>query len=208
MMASFDWMILEDMPLLDRAVAFAVLRHSGQCRKGSRVPYITHVVETMEIVSRMTKDNEIRAAAVLHDTLEDTFTTKEELAHRFSPRVAELVAAESEDKREGQPAAETWMVRKQESVNHLARASTEVRMIALADKLSNVRSLCRDYAVLGEKLWERFNQRNPVWHGMYYGLLANVFHADETLRDTPEYREYVDLCSGLFSREYSMDDLV
>ena len=200
-----DWTTLETLPLLDRAIAFAVMKHSGQLRKGTGLPYITHVVEAMEIVSRMTEDEELRAAAVLHDTLEDTETTKEELVLNFGQRVADLVTAESEDKRKDRPPEETWWARKQETINHLSRASTEIRMLTLGDKLSNVRSMHRDYQVLGEKLWERFNQKNPVMHGMYYGLLANIFWKDETLRETPEYREYIELCSDLFSKEYDGD---
>ena len=73
--------------LLERAIEFAVKKHAGQVRKGTTIPYVTHVIEAMEIVSRMTEDEEIRAAAVLHDTLEDTETTKEELLEAFSERI-------------------------------------------------------------------------------------------------------------------------
>ena len=201
-MMKIDWTKLETLPLLDRAIDFAVMKHTGQFRKGTGLPYITHAVEAMEIVSRMTEDEEIRAAAVLHDTLEDTETTKEELVRLFGWRVAKLVEAESEDKREDRPAEETWWIRKKETIRHMAHASTEIRMLALGDKLSNIRAMHRDYQVLGEKLWERFNQKDPIMHGMYYGLLANAFGEDETLRETQAYREYVDLCSELFSREY------
>ena len=188
--------------LLDRAVAFTAAKHAGVKRKETSIPYITHVVEAMEIVCRLTEDKEVRAAAVLHDTLEDTDTTKEELAELFGDRVANLVAAESENKREGQPEEETWVIRKQETIRHLSEASTEIRIIALGDKLSNIRAMYRDYLVIGEKLWERFNQKDPVMQGMYYGLLANVFYEDEKLRGTPEYREYVELCSKVFSGTY------
>ena len=188
--------------LLDRAVAFAAAKHAGAKRKGTTIPYITHVVEAMEIVCHLTEDEEIRAAAMLHDTLEDTNTTWEELTELFGERVANLVAAESENKREGQPEEETWLIRKQETIRHLAEASTEIRIIALGDKLANIRAMYRDYMVVGEKLWERFNQKDPVMQGMYYGLLANVFCEDEKLRDTSEYREYVDLCSKVFSGTY------
>ena len=188
--------------LLDYAVAFAATKHDGTRRKGTTIPYITHVVEVMEIVCRLTEDEEVRVAAVLHDTLEDTDTTRKELAELFGERVANLVAAESENKREGQPEEDTWTIRKQETIRHLSEASTDIRRIALGDKLSNIRAMYRDYMVVGEKLWERFNQKDPVMQGMYYGLLANVFSKDEKLRNTPEYREYADLCSKVFSGTY------
>ena len=134
----------ERLTLVDRAIIFATQRHSGTFRKSTTIPYITHVIEAMEIVSRMTDDEEVRAAAVLHDTIEDTGATREELAERFGSRVAELVAAESENKREDLPEEVTWIVRKQETVRHLAKAGTDVRMITLGDKLSNIRAIYKD----------------------------------------------------------------
>ena len=192
--------------LLDRAVAFAEEKHRMAKRKGTTIPYVSHVMEAMEIVCRLTEDEEVRAAAVLHDTLEDTDTTREELARLFGQRVADLVASESENKREGQPEAETWQTRKQETVRHLTGAGTDIRMIALGDKLANARAMYRDYQVLGEKLWDRFNMKDPILQGWYYGSLANVFGSDETLRGTPEYREYVRLCVALFSKEYGEEE--
>lgn len=193
------------MPLLQKAMEFAARKHEGQVRKGTMIPYFTHVMEAMEIVSRMTEDEEVRAAAVLHDTLEDTFTTKEELIHFFGKRVADLVAAESENKRKDRPEAETWLIRKQETIKHLSEAGPEIKMIALGDKLSNIRAMTRDYERIGEDLWKKFNNSDPILQGMYYGLLANVFGADEEIAGTPEYKEYVELCTALFSDERDGD---
>lgn len=194
-----------EQPLLQKAMVFAAMKHEGQVRKGTTIPYFTHVLEAMEIVSRMTEDEEVRAAAVLHDTLEDTDTTMEELRENFGPAVAELVGEESENKRKDLPEAETWLIRKQETVNHLSHASTKTRIIALGDKLSNVRAMHRDYQVIGEELWKKFNNPNPIEQGMYYSLLANAFGEDEFIRETPAFREYIDLCMELFSKEYDGD---
>lgn len=194
-----------ELGLLDRAIAFAALKHAGTPRKGTDFPYFTHVMEAMEIVCRMTKDEEIRAAAVLHDTLEDTGTTKEELVRNFGQRVADLVAAESENKRADRPAEETWLERKMETIRHMENAPTEVKMIALGDKLSNVRAMTRDYRVIGKELWERFNEKDPLKQGMYYGELANAFWEDETIRETDAYREYVELCFCLFGGDKDGD---
>ena len=193
------------MPLLQKAMEFAAGKHESHVRKGSTIPYFTHVMEAMEIVSRMTDDEEIRAAAVLHDTLEDTGTDYEELEKAFGRRVADLVAAVSEDKKKDRPAAETWMDRKHESVEHLEEADTDVLMIALGDKLSNVRAMTRDYERIGEELWKKFNNSNPIYQGMYYGLIANVFGGNDFIRNTPEYKEYITLCAGLFSDERDGD---
>ena len=188
----------EEVKLTDRAVLFAAGKHAGQCRKGGTIPYITHVVEAMEIVSRITEDEEIRAAAVLHDTLEDTETSKEELERNFGGRVLKIVNAESENKRKDLPEKETWKIRKDETIEHLRRADTEIRMIALGDKLSNIRAMARDYRKTGEKLWERFNEKDPALHGWYYRSLAEIFEKDEFLGKTDECREYRRLCEEVF----------
>ena len=202
-----DWklQISDRQPLLERAIEFATVKHSGAMRKGSTIPYITHVIEAMEIVSEITDDETVRAAAVLHDTLEDTETTREELEKNFGKRVADLVAGESENKREDQPAEDTWNTRKQETIRHLMEADTETRIIALGDKLSNIRAMHRDYQQYGEDLWKRFNQNNPIWQGWYYGSIANAFGQDELINKTPAYREYVQHCMEVFSQEYEVE---
>ncbi len=194
-----------EQPLLQKAMVFAAMKHEGHVRKETTIPYFTHVMEAMEIVSRMTEDEEIRAAAVLHDTLEDTGTTKEELEQNFGSRVANLVAEESENKREDKPAEETWMIRKMETIEHLSKASKEARKIALGDKLSNIRAMYRDYLVDGEKLWEKFNNHDSKKQGMYYCRLANVFREDKEICVTPAFEEYADLCAKVFHKVRSQD---
>ena len=94
--------------LLDRAIVYAVKAHEGQFRKGTDIPYILHPLEAAAIVGTMTADEAVIAGAVLHDAVEDTDATVEEIRERFGERVAALVAAESEDKRSDLPAASTW----------------------------------------------------------------------------------------------------
>lgn len=86
--------------LLDKAIVFAINAHKGQFRKGTDIPYILHPLEAATIVGTMTTDDEIIVGAVLHDVVEDTNTTIEEIRKLFGERVAEFVASESEDKRE------------------------------------------------------------------------------------------------------------
>ncbi len=187
--------------LLQRAIEFAVKKHTGQVRKGTTIPYVTHVIEAMEIVSRMTEDVELRAAAVLHDTLEDTPTHKEELICRFGQRVADLVAAESENKREHLPPEQTWKTRKAETVKHLSESGTEIKMLALGDKLSNARAMARDYREMGNELWKKFNNPDPAAQGRYYGSLARAFGEDEFIRRTLAFAEYAELCAVLFGED-------
>lgn len=163
------------------AIIFAYQKHKGAVRKGTNTPYIEHPFETMEIVATLTDDPDVICAAVLHDTMEDAHVTYEELEERFGPRVAALVAGESEDKREGLPAEQTWKVRKQEAIDRLRLASRETKIIALGDKLSNMRAIHRDYNKIGDKLWNRFNCKDKAEQGWYYReMLAALDELSET----------------------------
>ena len=102
------------------------------------------------------------AAALLHDVMEDAGVTREELEQAFGPRVAWLVMDESEDKRK------TWQERKGYTVRHLMTASREIKILALGDKLSNMRSTARDYLVMGDHIWQRFNEKDKRKHCLLY----------------------------------------
>lgn len=177
-----------DCKKLKDAVHFAVSAHAGQFRKGTKVPYITHPIEVMGIVATITEDVDVRAAAVLHDTVEDTEVTEEDIRREFGDRVAALVCAESEDKMMDIPAALSWKTRKQATIDHL-RTCTDinVKIIALGDKLSNLRSIERDLAEVGQEIWNRFNQKDPLMHKWYYSSFLETL---QELHDTAAYKEY------------------
>ncbi len=123
---------------LAEAYHFAAARHVGQRRKGeAQEPYVNHLAEVAELVARATggEDVEVIVAAVLHDTVEDTETTFAEIADRFGPRVAGLVAEVTDDKT--LPKAE----RKRLQVEHAVHASPGAKLIKLADKTSNLRAM-------------------------------------------------------------------
>ena len=128
-----------DKQMIQKAALFAAKAHEGMIRKGSRIPYIYHPMEVALIVAQMTDDPEVIAAAYLHDVLEDTSVTPEELEQNFGSRVLSFVMAESEDK------SRTWRERKASTIAHLKRAPREVKLLTLGDKLSNMRSTARDY---------------------------------------------------------------
>ena len=140
--------------MIDKAIAFATQAHEGQVRKGTSRPFILHPLEVGKIVASMTDDEEVISAAILHDTIEDCDgVTQEMLREEFTERVASLVAQESEDK------SKTWMERKSATIAHLKVAPREIQMIGLADKLSNMRDIDRDYPECGEELWNRFRMK-------------------------------------------------
>lgn len=182
--------------MFEDAIIFATQKYSGMKRKGTDRPYILHPLEVAAIVNTMTNDYEILAAAVLHDVVEDTGTGIMEIRQRFGDTVADLVASESENKREEQPAEQTWQIRKQETIDHLmSEDRIGVKMIALGDKLSNVRAMQRDYAELGEALWNRFNQKDKSKHAWYYRSIAASV---KELSGYPAWLEYDLAVKGLF----------
>ncbi|CUX45229.1 HD domain-containing protein [Clostridium sp. C105KSO13] len=180
--------------MFDEALEFASKAHEGQFRKGTKRPYIVHPVEVADIVASMTKDEELIAAAVLHDTMEDCpGVTEGILEKRFGKYVASLVAEESEDK------SKTWEERKGTTIRRLKSASKEVQMIALADKLSNMRDIDREYPVLGEELWKRFRMNSKAAIGWYYKGVRDSLK--ENLQGVPAYEEYCALVEKNFGRE-------
>ena len=181
--------------ILDRALMFAIKAHEGQFRKGTQIPYILHPMEAAAIVGTMTTDEEIIAGAVLHDVVEDTDTTVEDVICLFGKRIGCLVAAESENKREDIPAEATWKIRKQETLDHLITAPAEVKMITLGDKLSNIRAIYRDYQIIGDALWQRFNQKDKNEHYWYYSGIAKCI---SELSNYQAYKEYCELVEKTF----------
>ena len=183
-----------DTSLLDRAITFAVKAHQGMERKGKGFPYIVHPMEAVCIVATMTNDQELLAAAALHDVIEDTDTTADDLKKEFGERVAMLVEAESDDKTGGSKAG-TWHQRKQDTLDRLRNADLDIKIVALGDKLSNMRAIAHDYAVLGDELWNRFTVKDPAEHAWRYHALAEALN---DLSDTDAYKEFHTLVNKTF----------
>jgi myo-inositol-1(or 4)-monophosphatase len=184
------------LPLNERAVVFAAVAHGGTTRKGSRIPYLSHPVEAAAIVSEMTDDEEIIAAAVLHDVVEDTDVTIEDVKAYFGERIAYYVSGETEDKRKDLPPEATWELRKQEALAYLTeRADRNAKMLALGDKLSNLRAIDRDMISIGEDIWNRFHQKEKEKHGWLYRQTAEALRE---LEEYPVWQEYDRLIRKVF----------
>lgn len=184
--------------MIDRAIQFAAHVHKGMYRKGNKQPYIFHPLEVLSLVSMMTEDDDILCAAVLHDTVEDTPATIEDIEREFGERVAKLVGHETEDKRSGINKADTWEDRKKEAIASIANVDDiGVKMICLGDKVSNLRSFHLLQLQQGEKMWENFNNQDPKKHYWYYNELAKVLI---DLKDYAVYKEYLFLIDAIFSK--------
>ena len=183
------------MNIIERAAAFAIRAHEGQMRKQTDMPYILHPLESAAAAQGLTDDHEIIAAAVLHDVIEDTDCTKEELEKEFGEKISFIVNEVSENKRAHLPSEETWEARKQETVSRLKTSGIPVKTVVLCDKLSNMRSLHRDFRKIGEVLWLRFSQKDKSMHEWYYRAVLSELGE---FSQTPEYKELRDLISEVF----------
>ena len=181
--------------ILDRAIVFAVRAHAGSERRGKGFPYIVHPMEAVAIVATMTADQELLAAAALHDTVEDTGVTVEQLRQEFGSRVADLVAQESDSLTPGLSEAESWKARKQAAIDRLSGASHEAKMVALGDKLSNMRAIARDYALQGDALWRIFHVSDRSLHEWHYRGLADALRE---LDGTFAFQEFEQLINQVF----------
>ena len=187
-----------DTSLLDKAIIYAVKAHSGVERRGKGFPYIVHPMEAVEIVATMTPDQELLAAAVLHDVVEDTPTTVEDLRAEFGDRVANLVAAESDIEIDGMSDAESWHTRKQVAIDRLAAAPRDAKMVALGDKLSNMRTIWRDWLAKGDDLWKIFHVTEKSEHEWHYRGLADSLRE---LDDTIAFKEFEHLINIVFGKK-------
>ena len=181
--------------LLNRAIVFATKAHAGQFRKGTPLPYIVHPLEALSIVATMTDDTEMMAAAVLHDVVEDTAASIEEIRREFGNRVAALVAVDTNAPRTPDS---TWRSRKQAAMDRLAAAPYDGKVVAMGDKLSNLRAIAIDYSKHGEGLWKRFKapggRDDIAWY--YRGLASSL----SELKDTAAYHEYLTLLDKTFEQ--------
>jgi len=184
------------MTLFSQAIAFAAQMHDGAFRKGTNIPYIVHPMEVAAIAATITADDAVLAAAVLHDVIEDCGVSADELEARFGSEVAVLVLSETQ-LNHGDP-CETWENRKREGLRAIEEGSREVRIIALGDKLSNMRAISRDYHRLGSALFDRFNQHDPCKHAWYYKSCRTLFARD--LGHTEAYAEFCMHVDNVFGR--------
>lgn len=188
--------------LIKQAKAFAYERHAGQVRKGNGAPFTTHLDKVTDIIKTLTTDEEVIAAAWLHDVVEDTDTKLEEIYEKFGERVGHFVDLESEDKRPELDERDSWKVRKEEQIEELRNTSSEdkdVFMIALSDKLANVTDMLEEKGTEGDTFWNKFNNSDPVAQRWYYQSFADIIGEKSNLRETIPYKQYIKVIEELWS---------
>lgn len=163
--------------MIFRAIKFVADAHEGHYRKGTNIPYISHLTNVMKILCENGCSQEVIVAGILHDAVEDTPVSLDVIKLKFGDRVAELVAAASEKEKleTGDQEEAGWKERKQHTIDSLQKTdSVDKLLVSCADKLDNTRAILQDYRKLGDQLWTRFNtgKEEQRW---YYQSLAEVF---------------------------------
>jgi (p)ppGpp synthase/HD superfamily hydrolase len=160
------------------AFEYACRLHADQARKGTTIPYISHLMAVAALVIEHGGGEDEAIGALLHDAIEDQNydgSVPAEIGARFGPKVLALVEACSDAVGPDKP---PWRTRKETYLAHLRGAPPNVRLISAADKLHNARAILGDYRRLGDDLWERFNasREDQLWY--YRGLVTALRHAD------------------------------
>lgn len=185
-----------------KAKAFAYKAHEGQTRKGKNTPFTDHLDSVVEIIKGITSDEELIAAAWLHDTVEDTDVTIEEIYSEFGPTVGRYVEIESEDKMHTISEEESWKARKDDQIarmSSLVGDERKVYLITLSDKLANLREMKVEYEQLGDKLWDKFNNKNKDDHKWYYSTMNEITWNLPGLSQTKESKELTEIIATLFA---------
>ncbi len=154
------------------ALVFATQLHAEQTRKGTTIPYISHLLAVTSIVLENGANEDEAIAALLHDSIEDQggAVTREEIRRRFGDTVVAIVDGCTDAEVMPKP---PWRARKEAYIAHVRYASPSVRLVSASDKLHNARAVLADYRVLGDTLWQRFNggKEGTLW---YYRSVSNA----------------------------------
>lgn len=181
-------MQFEERQLLHKAILFATQAHQGQKRKGSGLDYICHPLEVLQILTQCNASLPVLIAGALHDTIEDTPVTAQQIHDIFGPQVTALVLHHSEDK------GKSWKERKTAAIREAQLGTPDCKLLIAADKVSNLRSTAVAYQRLGESLWQRFHagKSQIAW---YY---RSILEAVEDLKQQPNTAELYDEMKQLY----------
>ena len=176
---------------VEQALRLAAVAHAGQARRSSDVPYVEHAFAVAWILDRAGFDENTVVAGLLHDVVEDTPITLEEIDSRFGPVIAGLVGLCSERKIEEEGRKRPWIDRKRDHLAALASAPIEARAIILADKLHNLITIEIDLQE-GRPVWSGFHaeRHEVIWY--YQAMLGRCGDGDPRLVDlSSQCREHL-----------------
>jgi (p)ppGpp synthase/HD superfamily hydrolase len=161
------------MSIITQAIELAAAAHDKQYRKSTNIPYISHPFAVGILLLQAGCREEVVAAGILHDVIEDTETTFSQLEDLFGTEVAEIVRGCSEPDK-----SKSWEERKEHTIDYLKTASYDVKLVACADKLHNLSTVLDASAQQGEAVWSRFKrgkeQQSWYYKNVYKGLVIGL----------------------------------
>lgn len=179
---------------LHNAINTAAQAHQNQYRKGTKIPYFTHLVGVAMILDRYDFPEAWVIAGLLHDTLEDTDLSLKQIEKQFGSEVAEIVVGCTEPQHRERP----WLERKQHTIEYLRTAPLSVKIVTCADKLHNLLTILNDLPEWGEQLWQRFRfgRDKQEW---YHRTLIESFQANLAQHEQHEiFAEYKKIVEKVF----------
>jgi (p)ppGpp synthase/HD superfamily hydrolase len=178
------------LDIIEQAIEFATTAHDGQYRKATKIPYITHPMTVGMILLKNGYSEQIIAAGILHDTVEDTDITLDQIRENFGEHIADIVRGATEENKQL-----SWEERKEATLRHIAKESKDVCLVVCADKLHNLRSIRKSIEVIGEKAWQRFNRGRDKQEWYYRGIVKEL---KNQLQDEKIYKELSDEVEKVF----------
>lgn len=162
----------------EEALVYATRLHATQTRKGSGIPYVSHLLGVCSLVLEYGGDEDQAIAALLHDGPEDQGGAKTlgEIKGRFGARVARIVEGCTDGLPDGEGVKEPWLTRKRRYVEHLAAADADVVLVSCSDKLYNARSVVGDHLLSGDTVFQRFSAKKDGTLA-YYGSIVETMRA-------------------------------
>lgn len=177
---------------------FALNAHKSQTRKGKITPYSFHLYLVNNILETLTEDPDIIATGWLHDTVEDTVVSLEDIKREFNDEIYFYISLESEDK-----SIKDWQTRKELQLEKFREVSKDeslrkVLLVTFSDKLANLMEIYQDYLIIGDLLWDRFNSKDPKKQRWYFKEFYKIFKDNKDLFSNNEeildsYREILKL---------------
>lgn len=166
--------------LITKATKYATIAHEGQMRKNTKVPYVTHPIAVSEIIQHSGHCDDAIVAGLLHDVVEDTDITLEEIEKEFGAKIAAIVDGVSEDK-----SITPWKARKKSYIEKLISAPKESMIVSAADKIHNLTDTHEQWTLIGDEVFTRFNaqKKSQSW---WYRSMSEVFakHGHKDVSDS------------------------
>ena len=182
--------------MIDFAIEVAAKAHRNQCRKGTDIPYIVHPYAVGLLLLGAGCSEEVVVAGILHDTVEDTSMTLEDIRENFGERVASIVAGCSEPDK-----SLPWEVRKRHTIESLRAAPLEVRLIVCADKLHNLRTIAAEHQKIGDAVWKRFNRGRKEQEWYYRSLVESLCSPPDDERKASLFQQFRNEVENVFGKE-------